>query len=130
MALMLGSPAVAAVLRVHTYFEPPPPGVKCCTSSAESKSALALWREQWSAAGYEPRVLTEADARRHPQYEQLRERYAALPTVNSRHYELSCFVRYAAMAAQPDGGWMVDYDVMPLRTHEGSTWANALHASP
>ena len=121
--------AVAAVLRVHTYFEPAPSGAKATTTSAEAESALALWREQWSAAGYEPRVLTEADARRHPQYAQLRRRYAALPTVNPRHYELSCFVRYAAMAAQPNGGWMVDYDVMPLRTHEGSTWANALASS-
>lgn len=126
---MFTSPAVTALLRVHTYFEPPPRGVRGTTSSAEAESALALWREQWSVAGYEPLVLTEADARRHPQYEQLRKRYAALPTVNPRHYELSCFVRYVAMAAQPDGGWMVDYDVMPLRTHESITWASALAAS-
>ena len=116
-------------VRMHTYFEPPANTHWTFGSDALAKAhwsngsdALELWRELWQAAGYEPHVLSEADARNHPQYASLRQRWATLPTVNSRHYELSCFMRYAAMAAT-GGGWMVDYDVLPLRSHRQSAWA-------
>ena len=100
--------------RIHTYFEKPP-GLK--------DSALVLvWQHQWHMAGFDPHVLSEATARRHPQWTALQQRWKAFPTVNHPEYEFACFARYAAMAVV-GGGWMTDYDAMPLWPFAHDAWS-------
>lgn len=72
---------------------------------------LMLWRERWTALGYEPVVLNEWIARKHPYYAQFHSLVSQLPTINSKGYEMACFIRHLALA-QSGGGWLMDYDVM------------------
>ncbi|KAJ8021941.1 hypothetical protein HOLleu_39286 [Holothuria leucospilota] len=80
----------------------------------ENNKILHLWERAWSLAGWKPRILTEEDAKRHPNYEEFSRKFWAFPTVNKKEYEIACFMRYLAMAAV-GGGWMSDYDVLPFR---------------
>ncbi|XP_071814838.1 uncharacterized protein [Apostichopus japonicus] len=75
---------------------------------------LNTWRAAWKAAGWKTRILTEADALSHPEYELLRKKFETFPSVNEGDYEISCFMRYIAMA-NIGGGWMTDFDVIPIR---------------
>eukprot|EP00667_Euglena_gracilis_P019002 EG_transcript_20294 len=77
------------------------------------QEALALWKRRWLAAGFEANILTEKDAQKHPRYPEFLSLFHDLPTVNSKQYEVSCYVRYLALASV-GGGLMVDYDVLPL----------------
>ena len=70
-----------------------------------------MWKAGWRAAGFDPQIIDEHHARMHPDYEVLKERYVALPTVNPKAYEVACFLRFLAMA-MVGGGRMTDYDVL------------------
>jgi hypothetical protein len=70
-----------------------------------------LWKERWAKLGWEPIILSDSDARRHPLYELYSQRYHNLPTVNGKAYETACYQRWLAMAVV-GGGWMSDYDVV------------------
>lgn len=102
---------------------------------------LDTWREEWKRAGWIPRVLTMEDARQHPHFLTLNLMLDGLPF---RTYDVSvcisslslclliscfcqrllllllsfvqrlCFIRWLAMANQPVGGFMSDYDTFPL----------------
>ncbi|KAJ8042201.1 hypothetical protein HOLleu_13204 [Holothuria leucospilota] len=96
---------------VYTYFQTPPNATK--TKLQLSADTIRVWKNSWSRAGWTPRVLTEEDAKRHPEYEMFREKFLSLPTTNPKAYEMSCFMRHVAMAAV-GGGWMTDYDILPL----------------
>jgi len=91
---------------VYTYYEETK--VKARDGELE---AVAVWNLSWTRAGWTTHLLTLEDARRHPDFARLRERFALLPTVNSPAYELSCFTRWLAMA-QTEGGVLSDYDVL------------------
>lgn len=69
-----------------------------------------LWADHWTALGYEPTVLNEVHARKHPYFHEYNNAISQLPTVNSLAYERSCFVRHLAFA-QVGGGFCSDYDV-------------------
>lgn len=97
---------------MYTYFQKNPNTTP--DSVNENNKILYLWKTAWSLAGWKPRILTEEDAKRHPNYEELRRKFSAFPTVNEKEYEIACFMRYLAMAAV-GGGWMSDYDVLPFR---------------
>ncbi|KAJ8020575.1 hypothetical protein HOLleu_40204 [Holothuria leucospilota] len=79
----------------------------------EHNDTINVWKRTWSEAGWTPRVLSEDEAKKHPEYDILHEKFFALPTVNRKEYEMACFLRHVAMAAV-GGGWMSDYDVIPL----------------
>ncbi|KAJ8020576.1 hypothetical protein HOLleu_40205 [Holothuria leucospilota] len=79
----------------------------------EHSDTINVWKRTWSEAGWTPYVLSEDEAKTHPEYDKLHEKFFALPTVNRKEYEMACFLRHVAMAAV-GGGWMSDYDVIPL----------------
>lgn len=69
------------------------------------------WKRSWAKRGWAPRVLTQADAKRHPMFHPITERLKQLPTVNPIEYELACYHRWLAVAVM-GGGFMSDYDVI------------------
>jgi hypothetical protein len=87
---------------VYTYFEDQGMG---------DGPAVDVWREVWSKAGWDPKVLTQNDAAKHPRYNEMVDRFMTYPTSNPAGYELACYLRYLAMA-EAGGGFMTDYDVV------------------
>ena len=74
---------------------------------------LALWQELWSEAGWEPRILTLDDAKKHPNYQQFRKDIINNGPLHENSFDYMCLMRWLAMAAQGTGGWMSDYDTFP-----------------
>ncbi|XP_071853024.1 uncharacterized protein [Apostichopus japonicus] len=96
------------------------------TVKKDKENTLETWNNAWSSAGWTPRIINEDDAKRHPSYQALREKFATFPTRGNAEYEIACFLRYLAMAAV-GGGWMSDFDVLPInfpasteRCHNGA----------
>ncbi|KAJ8036883.1 hypothetical protein HOLleu_17540 [Holothuria leucospilota] len=108
----IGSSPDGSKCTIYTYFQKDPNTKP--ESAKINDEILSVWRNVWSSAGWRPHILTEEDAKRHPHYEELRQKFWELPTINTKEYELACFMRYVAMAAV-GGGWMSDYDVIPYR---------------
>lgn len=93
---------LAQPVKIHTYYS---------DLGWNHEGLIELWARSWRDRGWEPVVLGEEHAARHPLYGMLKERYAALPSINSKDYELACYLRWPAMAAE-GGGFLCDYDVM------------------
>jgi len=72
---------------------------------------IECWRESWEANGFTPRVMTEADARANPRFTEIEATCKALPTVNDRRFEMSCWLRWLAFQ-QVAPGVFTDYDVI------------------
>lgn len=72
---------------------------------------IALWKESWSAHGWNPVVLGPDDFKKYHSAEEYHKSISALPTINMPEYEHSCYHRWAVMQAV-GGGLLVDYDVM------------------
>ena len=82
---------------VCTYFEKLPG-----QDEKYNKAALEIleaWKESWSKLGWKTKVLTEEDARLHPQYQKIKATLLKLPTVNPKDYEMACYLRWVAAAA-------------------------------
>ncbi len=97
---------------MHTFYESVKQG--CCGMTAEGHEALLnAWKNSWEERGWETKILTMEDAKKHPDYEMLDERLSFLQVTP---YNKRCFWRWLAMASldNEDGGWMSDYDVFPL----------------
>ncbi|KAL3783293.1 hypothetical protein HJC23_007962 [Cyclotella cryptica] len=95
-----------------TFFETVEGG--CCGMTQEGhENLLHAWEEAWQANGWKTKILTEKDARKHPEFEVMRDK---LLKVGVSEYNQRCFWRWLAMAANEDenGGWMSDYDFFPL----------------
>lgn len=92
-------------MKVFTYYAPIP-----FIASGEQRQMLNLWSSSWSAQGWEPVVLGPEDLTWHPLSEKILRTLRALPTVNSKDYELACWARWLAMSGH--GGLMTDYDVL------------------
>lgn len=73
---------------------------------------INLWRRGWQLIGWEPVVLKEYHARRHPEFEIYDKAVSALPSVNPPGYDRACFLRWLALAVA-GGGYMADYDCFP-----------------
>jgi hypothetical protein len=95
---------------MHTFFEPVKGG--CCGMTEEGHTNLVeAWKLAWQSYGWEIRVLNEADALTHPYFDLFQN---LLIDAQVNEYDRRCFWRWLAMANQPDGGWMADYDNFPL----------------
>lgn len=70
------------------------------------------WRERWSAAGFDPFVLTEWHCQQHPYWPEYFAAVGKLPSVNPPPYETLCYLRWLALA-QAGGGFLSDFDVAP-----------------
>jgi len=81
-------------------------------SAFDSLKLIHAWRDTCVAAGFEPFVLTEHHARKHPYFDEFSKALERLPTQNSREYEIACYYRWLALA-QVGGGLCGDYDVFP-----------------
>jgi hypothetical protein len=93
-------------MKVSTYYSP--------VSQIEEqpqRELLELWKKSWSRYGWEPVILGRDDAKESEWYQVILDNVKEFPTSNPRDYELSCFLRWAAMEAI-GGGIMTDYDVM------------------
>jgi hypothetical protein len=72
---------------------------------------LATWEFAWQNAGFETRVLDIKDVMKHQNYKNIRK---FLDNEAFGEYDELCFLRWFAMATV-GGGWMSDYDVVPLK---------------
>lgn len=73
------------------------------------------WTAAWTAAGYNPQILTIDDARLHDDYDEFETKVKSFfkrkMQLNSDDYE-NCYFRYLAMSVK-GGGIMVDLDTFP-----------------
>lgn len=94
-------------MKIHTYYSE----TKDIDSTAERK-LIALWIDNWRLAGFQPVVLNEHWAEKHPLFEEFRERVSKFPSTNPAGYDLSCFLRWlaVAMAETEEFCLMGDYD--------------------
>jgi len=80
---------------------------------------LQLWKEYWTLAGWEPRILTLEDAQRHPDFQKV-DKALDLEALALGYKDKMCYMRWLAMAAV-GGGFLSDYDIFPIRqvTYDG-----------
>jgi hypothetical protein len=78
-------------------------------SIVDETKLILLWQEHHRKLGYDPVVLNEYIARKHPKYEELCAKIQTLPSINPGSYDRACYLRWAALAAV-GGGVMMDYD--------------------
>lgn len=94
---------------IHTYYHPVPE-----ISTVDSGKLIDLWADAWKQRGWNPVVLGDEDARKNPLYNAARMVFEKFPTINPRGYEMSCWMRWLAMANV--GGYMSDFDLFPNDT--------------
>ena len=79
---------------------------------------IDLWKLSWKLSGFDPVVLGEEDAKRHPFYETFVEKIKSIHYLiknkrNITEYGLNCFVRWLAYANQKSERFLVsDYDII------------------
>lgn len=85
------------------------PGV----DEAEIDAQIEAWTNGWRSNGWNPVVLGERTAQRHPRYGDYRRRVENFPTAEVREYAIARWERWLALAVQ-GGGLMGDFDVLPV----------------
>lgn len=93
-------------MNIYTYHVPVPQ-----IDQRVESTVLANWQRTWRKHGWEPVILSHQHARSNPGYNQYREAMSKKPMMNSKEYELACFMRWLAMETV-GGGVHCDYDVM------------------
>ncbi len=75
---------------------------------------LGLWKEEWTAAGFETHILSLEDAKLHPRFAEFEEKLQNIPlNTLTKTYDQMRYFRHLAMASV-GGGYMSDYDVLPM----------------
>jgi len=74
-------------------------------------AVLDLWREEWTNAGFDTKVLNLEDAKRHPDFAEIEK--VMIPLHGNTGYNAICFYRWLAMKVS-GGGWMSDHDTFPV----------------
>lgn len=95
---------------VYTYYVPLNQMPDLWSPSSQ-RLLIDVWRRSWAKQGWNPVVLNETHARRHPRFTEFKKKFWELPTEYGHNYEGPCFMRWAAAAAV-GGGLLVDYDVI------------------
>lgn len=97
---------------INVFFERIAPEQRFTSMTDKDDDALLeFWKHTWKAAGWEPRVLTLQDTKQHSLYESFQKE---LDDLCMDEFGKLSLLRWLAMAAT-GGGWLVDYDVFPLR---------------
>jgi len=94
-------------MRAYTYYV----NVPGLWSDESQRALIDVWQRSWRKAGWEPVVLTEDDARKHPRFDFFNEHFRSLPSEYGVDYTTACFMRWLAVA-QAGGGLLLDYDVI------------------
>lgn len=97
-----------------TFYESVPGG--CCSMTTKGhENLIDAWRQAWHDKGWNTVILTKDDAKKHPDFDALNKKLAS---IDVDPYNRRCYWRWLAMASDWDGngggGWMSDYDLMPL----------------
>ena len=80
---------------------------------------INAWRKRWNDAGWDAIVLSLDHAKRHPRYDEFKNKLKDIPMKGTggsglnRIYNELCFYRWLAISAV-GGGWMSDYDTFPI----------------
>jgi len=89
---------------------------------------VKVWKEAWSEAGWTPIILNIDDAMNHPEYDLLVSKLLVHVEGTqfyngSDKYNFYCFIRWVSMAVV-GGGWITDFDVLPLYSKPSFTLPN------
>lgn len=106
---IVGSNPTCEHRTIHCYYEPTQD-----IDETEQRKLIDIWKTEWTAHGWNPVVLNESDAAKHPLCNRARIIFNSFPTINPKGYDMGCWLRYMAVSAA-GGGWMSDYDVLPLK---------------
>ena len=90
-----------------TYFDVDPDN-----NPNAQQQVLELWKKTWTRFGYNPVVLTEWDATKHPEYQALKATLKNLKTDGNRKTQLAKFYRWLAFDYS-GAGFYTEYDVFP-----------------
>jgi len=85
---------------IHTFFE---------KDISTDTDVLEIWKDEWSRAGFRPKILTLKDARTHPYFEEME---AILKPIFGDTEDAMSFYRWLAMASV-GGGWISEPDTFP-----------------
>lgn len=93
-------------MKIHTYYKLIP-----ALGQKGQEAILRMWSENWDRAGFQPIVLGQQDAEKHPDFGIYSDHVRSMPAMNHHtpEYEHACFFRWIAMA-HVGGGLMADYD--------------------
>eukprot|EP00549_Striatella_unipunctata_P001312 CAMPEP_0118686640 /NCGR_PEP_ID=MMETSP0800-20121206/7928_1 /TAXON_ID=210618 ORGANISM="Striatella unipunctata, Strain CCMP2910" /NCGR_SAMPLE_ID=MMETSP0800 /ASSEMBLY_ACC=CAM_ASM_000638 /LENGTH=547 /DNA_ID=CAMNT_0006583713 /DNA_START=54 /DNA_END=1698 /DNA_ORIENTATION=+ len=107
--------------KIHTFFDEIDPDNQDASRAAIRKvdaGLLSEWSAAWYRAGWNPQILTLADAKRHPNYQNFMSKLEQLKMIGEgttqATYNEMCFIRWLAMASVEGGGFMSDYDTFPI----------------
>jgi len=101
---------------MHTFFETVPSWSK--SEQAANVHLLRTWKKIWNTAGWKTSILSLADAQAHPDFKKLENIINTVPLGTNKIYDKMCYIRHLAMA-QAGGGWMADFDTIPLNLKPG-----------
>ena len=112
-------PSVPAPCQIFTYSQFLP-------SMGDSTIAqiVELWSYAFYAQGFFPVILNHTSAEVRYNFNETRSKFSIFPSVNHADYELSCYLRWIALAER-GGGLLMDYDLLPM-TSPRSTAMRAL----
>jgi hypothetical protein len=92
---------------IFTYFEPNP-----AFDEAEERACLALWKDAWSAAGWNTIIHERRDAQKNPRYQEVVDKITKQTGFQWKGNHIMLYLRWLALG-YAGGGLHSDYDVLP-----------------
>jgi hypothetical protein len=122
---------------IYTFYHPvaeSPNGRGTGMTQEADDQMIQLWAQQWKEIGWDPRILNLTHARMHPKYQQYYDKIEKIPLLGknkagvNKEYNMYCYLRWLAMVAV-GGGFMSDYDVMPIRQLDSTIGSFTVYSS-
>ena len=73
---------------------------------------IDMWKKTWTRFGYNPVVLTEWDASKHPDYKDIKSKLSKFKIDSNKKSTLAKFYRWLAIDYS-GGGFYTEYDIFP-----------------